>query len=70
MPCFLCAGAVVQFGIPKVVVGENTTFAGTGEFMRAQGVEVVNLQDAECIGLMQDFIANQPQLWNEDIGVD
>jgi cytosine deaminase len=70
MPCFLCAGAVVQFGIPKVIVGENTTFAGTGEFMRAQGVEVVNLQDAECIGLMQDFIANQPQLWNEDIGVD
>ncbi len=70
MPCFLCAGAVVQFGIRRVIVGENTTFAGTGEFMRSQGVEVINLQDAECIEMMQKFIAENPTLWNEDIGVD
>jgi len=70
MPCFLCAGAVVQFGIRRVVVGENTTFAGTGEFMRSQGVEVINLQDEECIEMMQKFIAENPKLWNEDIGVD
>jgi len=70
MPCFLCAGAIVQFGIKKVIVGENTTFHGTGEFMRAQGVEVINLQDEECISMMRDFIQNKPQLWNEDIGVD
>jgi len=70
MPCFLCAGAIVQFGIKKVIVGENTTFHGTGEFMRAQGVEVINLQDEECIAMMRDFIQNKPQLWNEDIGVD
>jgi cytosine deaminase len=70
MPCFLCAGAVVQFGIKKVIVGENTTFAGTGEFMQSQGVEVINLQDEECIAMMRDFIHNQPTLWNEDIGVD
>ncbi len=70
MPCFLCAGAIVQFGIKKVIVGENATFHGTGEFMRAQGVEVINLQDEECISMMRDFIQNKPQLWNEDIGVD
>lgn len=70
MPCFLCAGAIVQFGIKKVIVGENTTFHGTGEFMRSQGVEVINLQDEECIAMMRDFIENKPQLWNEDIGVD
>lgn len=68
MPCFLCAGAVVQFGIKKVIVGENTTFKGAEAFMRSEGVEVVNLQDAECIELMENFINNNPTLWNEDIG--
>ncbi len=68
MPCFLCAGAVVQFGIKKVIVGENTTFTGAEAFMRSEGVEVVNLQDAECIELMENFINNNPTLWNEDIG--
>jgi cytosine/creatinine deaminase len=70
MPCFLCAGAVVQFGIKKVIVGENTTFHGTAEFMQSQGVEVINLQNEECIQMMRDFIAAKPTLWNEDIGVD
>lgn len=70
MPCFLCAGAVVQFGIKKVIVGENSTFQGTAEFMKSQGVEVINLKDQECINMMTDFIANNPKLWNEDIGVD
>ncbi|MFM9052525.1 MAG: nucleoside deaminase [Bacteroidota bacterium] len=68
MPCYLCAGAVVQFGIKKVVVGENTTFQGAEEFMRSHGVDVVNLQDAECIELMERMIKEKPQLWNEDIG--
>ena len=70
MPCFLCAGAVVQFGIRKVIVGENQTFQGAEEFMRSQGVEVTNLNDPTCIQLMTDFIQNNPTLWNEDIGVD
>lgn len=69
MPCYLCAGAVVQFGIKKVIVGENTTFAGAKEFMEQHGVEVINLQNEECIELMRTFIAEKPTLWNEDIGV-
>jgi cytosine deaminase len=68
MPCYLCAGAVVQFGIKKVVVGESTTFPGAEEFMKSHGVEVVNLQDPECIGMMERMIREKPQLWNEDIG--
>lgn len=68
MPCYLCSGAVVQFNIPKVVVGESRTFPGGPEFMRAHGVEVVDLDDAECFQLMRDFIAKDPGLWNEDIG--
>ena len=76
MPCYLCTGAAVQFGIPKVVVGENVTFVGgeakwgrSGDFMTANGIEVVNLHDAECIQMMTDFIRDHPTLWNEDIGV-
>ena len=76
MPCYLCTGAVIQFGIPKVVVGENTTFPGgegqwglSGDFMVANGVELVNLHDPECIRMMTDFINANPTLWNEDIGV-
>ncbi|MBL4753111.1 MAG: nucleoside deaminase [Flavobacteriales bacterium] len=68
MPCFLCAGAVVQFGIKKVVVGESRTFSAGKQFMIDQGVEVVDMDDPECYEMMQQFIAQQPELWNEDIG--
>jgi len=68
MPCYLCAGAVVQFGIKKVIVGENRTFEGAREFMRSHGVEVINLDLPECAELMRTFIAENPALWNEDIG--
>jgi cytosine deaminase len=68
MPCFLCAGAVVQFGIRKVVVGESKTFAGAISLMESHGVEVVDLDWDECKQLMSDFIENNPQLWREDIG--
>jgi len=68
MPCYLCAGAVVQFGIKKVIVGESATFSGAEELMKAHGVEVVNLNNEECIHLMEQFIATYPELWNEDIG--
>lgn len=68
MPCYLCAGAVVQFRIPKVVVGESVTFPGTREFMESHGVEVVDLELPECIDMMRKFIAENPELWNEDIG--
>lgn len=68
MPCFLCSGAIVQFKIPKVVVGESRTFAGGPEFMRANGAQVVDLDDADCAALMKKFIAEKPALWNEDIG--
>ncbi len=69
MPCYLCSGAVVQFGIKKVIVGESVTFPGGPEFMRQHGVEVIDLHDQECIDMMRDFIAEKPELWNEDIGV-
>jgi creatinine deaminase len=68
MPCYLCAGAVVQFGIRKVIVGESRTFAGASEFMRNQGVEVIDLDLPECVETMRNFIAENPALWNEDIG--
>lgn len=68
MPCYLCAGAVVQFGIKKVYAGENETFSGAKEFMESMGVEVINIDSAECKKLMSDFIAANPKLWNEDIG--
>lgn len=77
MPCFLCSGAAVQFGIPKVVVGESQTFPGgqakggtSPDFLRSHGIEVVDVNDGECIQLMRDFIAANPTLWNEDIGVE
>lgn len=69
MPCYLCAGAVVQFGIKKVIVGESKTFPGAPEFMRSHGVEVIDLGDTECVEMMNQFIAEKPELWNEDIGV-
>ncbi|MDR3710253.1 MAG: nucleoside deaminase [Capsulimonadaceae bacterium] len=68
MPCYLCAGAVVQFGIRKVIVGESETFPGTRPFMESHGVEVIDLDLDECKKLMYDFIAANPTLWNEDIG--
>ena len=68
MPCYLCSGAVVQFGIKKVFAGESRNFPGGPEFMRAHGVDVVDLDDAECVELMRRFIAEKPQLWDEDIG--
>ena len=68
MPCYLCAGAVVQFGIKKVIVGESRTFAGAVDLMRSHGVEIVDLDLAECVEMMEKFIAEHPDLWNEDIG--
>ena len=68
MPCYLCAGAVVQFGIKKVIVGESRTFPGAVDFMRSHGVEITDLDLPECVEMMRAFIAQHPQLWNEDIG--
>ena len=68
MPCYLCAGAVVQFGIPRVVAGESKTFPGAREFMESHKVEVTDLDLKECKKLMQEFIRKNPELWNEDIG--
>ncbi len=68
-PCAMCSGAILLYGIPRVVVGENTTFMGEEELLRSRGVEVMVLQDEACIALMRRFIADKPQLWNEDIGV-
>src|ERR1051326_5686887 len=67
-PCPMCSGAIVLYKIPRVVVGENRTFLGAEDYLRANGVEVNVLQDEECIGLMRDFIEAKPGLWNEDIG--
>lgn len=66
-PCMMCAGAIVQFGIPRVVVGENRTFPGNIAFLRAHGIEVVLLDDADCVALMRRFIRERPDLWDEDI---
>ncbi len=68
MPCYMCAGTIVQFKIPKVIVGESRTFPGAVEFMRSHGVEVIDLDLSECVKMMEDFIAAKPELWNEDIG--
>lgn len=67
-PCAMCSGAILLYGIPRVVIGENQTFMGEEALLRARGVEVEVLQDAECIELMRAFIAANPELWNEDIG--
>ncbi|MDV2996101.1 MAG: tRNA-specific adenosine deaminase [Chroococcidiopsis sp. SAG 2025] len=68
MPCYLCAGAVVQFGIKKVIAAESANFAGAKDFMEAHGVEVIDLNMYECKRMMGDFIEKNPSLWNEDIG--
>lgn len=67
-PCPMCSGAIVLYGIPKVIIGENRTFMGDEELLRKRGLQVDVLQDETCIDLMRQFIANQPELWNEDIG--
>ena len=68
-PCPMCSGAILLYGIPKVIVGENRTFRGEEELLRSRGVAVEVLQDETCIGLMTEFITRNPELWNEDIGV-
>lgn len=67
-PCSMCTGAILLYGIPKVVVGENHTFMGAEDTLRAHGVTVEVLDDATCMRLMRDFIAARPDIWNEDIG--
>ena len=69
-PCPMCSGAMLLYGIPKVIVGENTTFQGEEELLRSRGVDVEVLQDKACIQMMQAFINERPELWNEDIGQD
>ncbi|MEL6132681.1 MAG: nucleoside deaminase [Bacteroidota bacterium] len=68
-PCPMCTGAILLYKIPKVVIGENQTFMGAEDTLRAAGVEVVVMQDETCIQMMRDFIGEKPKLWNEDIGV-
>jgi len=68
MPCYLCAGAIVQFKIKRVIAGESTTFPGARKFMESHGVEVIDLDLDECKQMMQEFIESNPELWNEDIG--
>lgn len=65
----MCSGAILLYGIRRVIVGENRTFMGEEELLRSRGVAVEVLQDESCIALMRDFIAARPELWNEDIGV-
>ena len=68
-PCSMCSGAILLYGIPRVVIGENRTFMGEEELLRSRGVSVEVLQSEECIRLMEEFIRGNPALWNEDIGV-
>lgn len=68
-PCAMCSGAILLYGIPQIIVGENSTFMGEEELLRSRGVIVDVLQDEECIRMMKDFIRLKPELWNEDIGV-
>jgi cytosine/creatinine deaminase len=68
MPCYMCAGTIVQFNIPKLIVGESKTFPGARKFMEEHGVQVVDLDLPECISMMADFIKINPEIWNEDIG--
>jgi cytosine deaminase len=68
-PCPMCTGAILLYGIKKVVIGENRTFIGAEELLKANGVEVVVVNDKDCIAMMEKFIRDKPELWNEDIGV-
>jgi cytosine/creatinine deaminase len=69
-PCHMCTGAILLYGIPRVVMGENRTFVGAEDLLRASGVEIVNLDSEECYQLMEEFIAAHPEIWYEDIGED
>lgn len=68
-PCSMCSGAILLYGIPRVIIGENRSFLGEEELLRSRGVELEILQDARCIALMESFMTKFPELWNEDIGV-
>ncbi|MDH5366195.1 MAG: nucleoside deaminase [Cyclobacteriaceae bacterium] len=68
MPCYMCAGTIVQFKIPKVIVGESRTFSGAREFMESHGVEVIDMDNLVCTQMMEQFIKDKPELWSEDIG--
>ncbi len=68
-PCAMCAGTILLYGIPRVVVGENQTFMGEEELLRDRGVEVTVVKNEDCVRLMAEFIQTHPELWNEDIGV-
>ena len=67
-PCSMCSGAILLYGIPKVVIGENVTFTGEEDLLRSKGVETIVLQDPDCIAMMENFIESNASLWNEDIG--
>lgn len=69
-PCSMCSGAILLYGIPRVIVGENRTFMGEEDWLRSRGVDVRVVQDPECISMMSEFISSRPELWNEDIGED
>lgn len=68
-PCAMCSGAIILYGIPRVVIGENKTFLGEEKYLQSKGVEVKVLQDETCVEMMKNFIKEYPELWNEDIGV-
>ena len=69
-PCDMCSGAILLYGIPRVVIGENTTFMGAEQLLRSRGVNLIVVDDERCISLMRQFVAENPNLWNEDIGED
>ncbi len=68
-PCDMCSGAILLYGIPRVIVGENRTFQGPEDYLRSRGVDLDIVDNDECVELMRDFIGANPELWNEDIGV-
>ena len=67
-PCSMCSGTILLYGIPKVVIGENSTFMGEEEYLKSKGVEIIMMDNQECKDIMEKFIAEKPELWNEDIG--
>ena len=67
-PCSMCSGAILLYGIPRIIIGENLTFLGEEDLLRSRGVQLEVIQDAECVAMMREFIKAQPKLWNEDIG--
>ena len=69
-PCSMCSGTILLYGIPKVVIGENTTFMGEEEYLKSKGVEIIQMDNQDCKDIMEKFIAEKPELWNEDIGED